>query len=189
MPPPSGFGPEQAARAAIDGLLSESGWLVQSRDEINLSAARGVAIREFKLAEGYGYADYLLFADGKAVGVLEAKPRGHTLGGVEPQVQDYASGLPPGLDAPVRPLPFLYLSTGSDTRFINLLDPDPRTRQLVENHIHRPETIAEWLSAAPLPQWAVEWVGGEALPESGSYGARPSSLRARLRAMPAVHRT
>ncbi len=180
--PPGGSGPEQAAREEIDRLLSEGGWIVQSRDEINLSAARGVAIREFKLAEGHGYADYLLFVDEKAVGVLEAKPQGHTLGGVEPQVQRYASGLPSGLEAPVLPLPFLYLSTGADTRFINLLDPDPRTRRLIQNHIHRPETIAEWLSAAPLPQWAAEWVAAE----GGAYGTKPSSLRARLRAMPAI---
>ena len=185
--PAGGAGPEQVAREEIDELLSESGWIVQSRDEINLSASRGVAIREFKLAEGYGYADYLLFVDEKAVGVLEAKPQGYTLGGVEPQVQRYASGLPAGLDAPVQPLPFLYLSTGSDTRFINLLDPNPRTRQLVLNHIHRPETIAEWLGAGPVAQWASQWVAAEALPQGGRYGAKPSSLRGRLRTLPPVH--
>ncbi len=36
-------------------------------------------MREFKLEKGHGFADYLLFVDGKAVGVLEAKPAGHTL--------------------------------------------------------------------------------------------------------------
>ena len=97
---------------------------------MNLSAGPGIAIREFRLTDG-GYADYLLFVQGAAVGVLEAKPGGHTLAGVEPQIQRYAPGLPDNLDAPVRPLPFLYLSTGPDTRFINLLDPDPRTRRLI----------------------------------------------------------
>jgi type I restriction enzyme R subunit len=43
---------------------------------MNLSATRGVAVREFPLAPGHGFADYLLFVDGKAVGVLEAKPQG-----------------------------------------------------------------------------------------------------------------
>jgi hypothetical protein len=36
---------------------------------------------------------------------------------------------------------------------MNLLDPDPRTRKLVQNHIHRPETLAEWLAEKPLSEW------------------------------------
>ena len=42
--------PEERARETIDQKLAESGWVVQSRDEINLSAALGVAIREFPMA-------------------------------------------------------------------------------------------------------------------------------------------
>ena len=64
--PPGGTGPEQVARGEIDELLAEAGWSVQSRDEINLSVGRGVAIREFKLSHEFGYADYLLFVDGHA---------------------------------------------------------------------------------------------------------------------------
>jgi len=79
-PPTSG--PEQKARAQIDAALVAAGWIVQDRDEMNLSAGRGVAVREFKLTTGHGFADYLLFVDGKAMGVLEAKPEGHTLSGV-----------------------------------------------------------------------------------------------------------
>lgn len=120
--------PEQRARERIDASLGEAGWILQNRDEMNLSAARGVAVREFKLAPGHGYVDYMLFVDGKAVGVLEAKPEGFTLSGVEIQAGKYSRGLPAGLDPPVEPLPFLYLSTGTDTRFTNLLDPDPRIR-------------------------------------------------------------
>ncbi len=96
---------------------------------MNLSAARGVAVREFKLAPGHGCVDYMLFVDGKAVGVLQAKPEGYTLSGVEIQAHKYSRGLPAGLGPPVEPLPFLYLSTGTDTMFINLLDPDPRSRR------------------------------------------------------------
>ena len=76
---PSPGAPEQKARAQIDAALIAAGWVVQDRDEMNLSAGHGVAVREFKLAAGHGFADYLLFVDGKAVGVLEAKPEGHTL--------------------------------------------------------------------------------------------------------------
>jgi type I restriction enzyme R subunit len=41
------FHPEDIARSAIDARLIVCGWLVQSRDEMNLSAGLGVAVREF----------------------------------------------------------------------------------------------------------------------------------------------
>jgi len=44
--------------------------------DLNLSAASGVAVREYPMARGYGFADYLLFVDGQAVGALEAKKAG-----------------------------------------------------------------------------------------------------------------
>lgn len=68
--------------------------------------------------------------NGKAVGVLEAKPAGYALTNVELQADKYATALPAGLNPPVHPLPFLYLSTGIETRFINGLDPDPKTRAI-----------------------------------------------------------
>jgi len=68
-----------------------------------------VAIREFPLP-GYGFADYLLYVDGKAVGVIEAKKEGVTLTGVETQSEKYTQGLPAGLPAGLprwgNPLPF-----------------------------------------------------------------------------------
>ena len=85
--------PEQRARRKIDSALTTAGWTVQSRDEINLDAGRGLAIREFMMEPGYGYADYLLFVDGQAVGALEAKKEGFGLTGVEPQVKSYSDGL------------------------------------------------------------------------------------------------
>jgi type I restriction enzyme, R subunit len=176
---PPASGPEQKARVKIDAALVEAGWIVQNRDELNLSAGRGVAVREFKLTHGHGYADYLLFVDGKAVGVLEAKPEGYTLSGVEIQAERYSTGLPAGLEPPVEPLPFLYLSTGTDTRFTNLLDPDPRSRRIFQ--VHQPATLAEWLSADTLDTW----VKGH-----GAFTAaddtKPATVRARLRAMPPI---
>jgi type I restriction enzyme R subunit len=180
--------PEQQARRDIDAALAEAGWVVQDRDQLNLSAGPGVAVREFKLASGHGFADYLLFVEKKAVGVVEAKPAGHTLTGVEPQAQKYATGLPPELTTPVRPLPFLYLSTGAVTRFTNGLDPTPKSRRVFQ--VHRPETLAEWLAADTLSDWVGGWSPGFQVAEQpargGQYGARPSSLRARLRELPAV---
>jgi len=75
--------PEEKARREIDRQLAQCGWLVQDYREINISAGPGVAVREFPLATGE--ADYLLYADAKAIGVIEAKPAGHTLKGVETQ--------------------------------------------------------------------------------------------------------
>ena len=180
-PPPPGSGPEAAARVLIDAAFAAAGWVVQDRSDLNLAASRGVAVREFKLKQGHGYADYLLFVDGKAVGVLEAKHAGHTLSGVEPQSSKYATGLPDGLNPPIQPLPFLYLSTGAITKFTSLLDPHPRSR--VVFHLHRPQTLAEWLAAPTLDAW---------VKESGAYTSaddtKPSTLRSRLRAMPELER-
>ncbi len=88
--------PEERARANIDSQLEECGWRVQNRSEINISAARGVAVREFSMP-GAGEADYLLYANGRAIGVVEAKPEGWTLKGVEPQSGGYMRGLPLGV--------------------------------------------------------------------------------------------
>ncbi len=156
-PPPPGSAPEAVARVLIDAAFAAAGWVVQDRADMNLAAARGVAVREFKLKQGHGYADYLLFVDGKAVGVLEAKHAGHTLSGVEPQSSKYAAGLPDGLNPPVQPLPFLYLSTGAITKFTSLLDPHPRSR--VVFHIHRPQTLADWLAAPTLDAWRATTLG------------------------------
>jgi type I restriction enzyme, R subunit len=181
--PPDTVKPEQRAREEIDRLLAEAGWVVQNRDQINLSAGRGVAIREYRMADGHGFADYLLYVDKQAVGALEAKPVGFTLAGVKPQVDKYSEGLPPNLPAPIRPLPFLYASTGVETNFVNLLDPEPRSRRVF--NFHRPETIAEWLQARNLPDWTHGWDGD--LPALDAVRAvLPSLLRARLRAMPPV---
>ena len=177
--------PEQQARQKIDVALAEAGWLIQDRGEMNLAAGLGVVVREFRMAPGHGFADYMLFVDGQAAGVLEAKPVEYTLSSVELQADKYATGLPAGLNPPVNPLPFLYVSTGVDTRFINGLDPDPKSRRISHlPHIHRPETLADWVKAETLDAWTkrLHLEGG------GVYTAadetRPSSLRGRIQTLP-----
>ena len=96
--------PEQKARKAIDEMLDLSGWEVQGLQSANIHAKRGVAIREFPLDQGHGFADYLLYVDGKATGVVEAKKVGSTLTGVEIQSDKYKTGLPESLPAWKRPL-------------------------------------------------------------------------------------
>jgi type I restriction enzyme R subunit len=153
--------PEKEARAAIDEALAATGWVVQDPSAANLNAGRGVAVREFPL-EG-GPADYLLFLDGRASGVIEAKPEGTTLTGVEAQTERYSQSIPGGIPRHRLPLPFLYQSTGVETRFTNGLDPEPRSRRTF--HFHRPEMLAAWLAQAP------------------------STLRNRLRQMPPLQET
>ena len=75
--------PEQEAREQIDEMLDASGWQVQTRQQMNRTAALGVAVCEFPLTTGE--VDYMLFAQGKPIGVVEAKPAGTPLSGVEPQ--------------------------------------------------------------------------------------------------------
>ena len=132
--------PEAKARINIDRLLEQAGWVVQDVPALNVHAARGVAGREFPLRSGHGFADYLLYVDGKAAGVVEAKPEGHTLTGVEAQLGKYGAGLPDNLPYYIRPLPFLYESTGVETRFTNGLDPQPRSRGVFS--FHTPEILA-----------------------------------------------
>ena len=91
--------PETVARIQIDALLSAAGWLVQDVQAAHILAGRGVALREFPLAAGHGFADYLLYIDGRAAGVIEAKKVGVTLTGVEIQSDRYSKGLPAGLPA------------------------------------------------------------------------------------------
>ena len=80
--------PEERARQQIDTLLPQSGCIVQDRSQIKLTAGAGIAIREARLETGE--ADYLLFAGGKAIATVEAKPKGYTLTGVEGQSGRYA---------------------------------------------------------------------------------------------------
>jgi type I restriction enzyme R subunit len=75
--------PEARARRRIDEMLVAAGWVVQDYKQIALGAAQGVAVREFPMASGHGRADYLLFIDRSAAGVIEAKKAGSTLTGVE----------------------------------------------------------------------------------------------------------
>jgi type I restriction enzyme, R subunit len=172
--------PEAKAREKIDALLEQAGWLVQDRDDMNITAASGIAVREFRLEKGHGYVDYLLFVDGDALGVVEAKPAGYSFTSVEAQAKKYVEGLPASLQAPRKPLPFAYISTGEETVFINELDPQPRSRAVF--FFHRPKTLREWLQADTLDVW-VKQSGGFF---TAADDTKPSTLRARLRAMPPV---
>ncbi len=140
--------PEDKARREIDDLLSYCGWIIQEREQSNLSAGRGVAIREVPLQKPHGTVDYLLFVDGKAIGTVEAKPHGTTLRGVELQSAKYVAGLPPELPRWRSPLPFAFESTGIETQFTNTLEPDACSRSVFA--FYRPESLVALVQTAPV---------------------------------------
>jgi type I restriction enzyme, R subunit len=179
--------PEQQARGNIDRLLEAAGWHVCDASAANIHAARGVAIREFPLP-GYGFADYLLYVDGKAAGVIEAKKEGVTLTGVETQSDKYTKGLPAALPRWGNPLPFSYQSTGVETRFTNGLDPVPRSRPVFA--FHQPKLLAEMLAAPQTTPSPLRGEGGgegeqpKVAEQQAQYAAQPATFLARLQAMP-----
>ena len=200
--------PEAKARVTIDALLASAGWHVCSIADANIHAAVGVAIREFPLNPGFGFADYLLYVNGKACGVIEAKKQGATLTGVELQSSRYAKGLPTTLPAWSRPLPVVWESIGVETHFTNGLDPEPRARNVFA--FFRPELLVQWLALLPptfsqgkgngvseppciflvrmrnMPKLVTEWGSGGALPASCSTVKRAGPNRRRSRS-PHVH--
>ena len=172
--------PEQKARIQIDNLLMSAGWAVQDAGSVNIHVGRGVAIREFGLKPGHGAADYLLYVDQKAAGVVEAKPAGHTLTGVETQSGKYSEGLPDALPAHRKPLPFLYETTGSETRFTNLQDPEPRSRGVFA--FHTPDALADLVGS----NTTVALTGPAGVAEPSAAYSVAQNLRQRLTEMPPV---
>jgi type I restriction enzyme R subunit len=133
--------PEQIARDEIDKMLIKAEWVVQSKNEVDLSANKGVAVREYHT--DIGPADYVLFVDKKPVGIIEAKRKeeGHRLLVAEDQSLGYAQAKLKYLNNDQ--LPFIYESTGTLTRFTDKRDPKPRSRTVFS--FHKPETIEKWL--------------------------------------------
>lgn len=135
--------PEQKARDNIDAQLKLAGWVIQSAKKIDFSAGPGIAVREYQT--DVGPADYVLFIDKKAVGVIEAKKEelGHKITEVEEQTEGYATAKLKWVSNS-QPLPFLYESTGVITRFTDVRDPKPPSREVFG--FHRPETFKEWIN-------------------------------------------
>jgi type I restriction enzyme, R subunit len=109
--------PEQLARDTIDAALLRSGWIIHDKSKINLSAALGLALREYQT--DVGPADYVLFVNKKPSDIIEAKreEEGHRLTMHEDQSGDYAKAKLKFCNN--ASLPFVYESTGQVTRFTN----------------------------------------------------------------------
>lgn len=135
--------PEAKAREQIDKKLQESGWVIQDIKTLNLTAALGVAVREFPTSTGP--VDYALFVDGVPVGVAEAKKdeKGEVLTGVEGQSGRYANSRFKWVNQEYR-IRFVYEATGKLVRFTDYADIKCRSREIFS--FHRPETLKRWLN-------------------------------------------
>jgi len=136
--------PEDKARhELINPALKVAGWIIQPFKSADVFVSKGVAVEYFPMGWGVGEADYVLFIEGEAVGIVEAKKEGETLVGKEPQSNRYAKGFPKDFRCVELPLPFVYESSGSETRFTNLWDPRPRSREVF--HFNTPEELESWV--------------------------------------------
>jgi type I restriction enzyme R subunit len=162
--------PEQIARDKIDNMLIQAGWLVQSKDKVNLSAGIGVALRETNTESGS--ADYILFVNSNAVGVIEAKAEdlGYKLLQVEEQSVRYSKdAIKIGPYVLESEKPFVYESTGTVTRFTDYRDPKPRGRNVF--WFHKPQTIAEWIKKGPSLRERLL-----SMPQLDPTGLRPAQI-------------
>ncbi len=135
--------PEERARLKIDEWFEEAGWEATDRDHYS-PASTAVAIREGLLADNLE-ADYFLFINGKAVGVLEAKRKevDISLAYVAEQAENYTRSVPDCYQAYSNPLPMVYLSNGESVLFKNQSAADAEYEEI--NRIHRPKEIARML--------------------------------------------
>ena len=83
---------EAKARKKMDKLLFKAGWIVPDFNKIDFSKGKGIAVRKSQLTTEA--TDYILRYNKKPIVVIETKPVGHTLGGVEYQSKKYREGLP-----------------------------------------------------------------------------------------------
>ncbi|MDW5612408.1 DEAD/DEAH box helicase family protein [Mycolicibacterium sp. D5.8-2] len=172
---------EARARKLIDAQLTQAGWAVQDKKDLNLFAAQGVAVREVVMKPGHGRVDYLLYVDTAVVGVIEAKPVGTALSGVEWQSAMYADGLPADVRIAAKTrdgrLPFVFEASGVETHFTNGFDPEPRARLIF--NVPRPETLARQLRDAETnpnyPTWRAKV---RKLPPLDNDALRPAQIEA-----------
>lgn len=135
--------PEEKARVKIDQMFVDAGWKVVDRDFYSPTIT-AAAIRE-GLLEGNREADYFLFINGKAVGVLEAKREEVDVASdiVCEQTIKYTRYVPECYQAYLRPLPFIYQSNGVTTLFRDCRVEDSDYEPM--NRIHTPKEMVKML--------------------------------------------
>ena len=123
--------PEEKARQKIDQWFAEAGWKVINREDYEPTCT-AVAIRE-GLLKGNLEADYFLFINGKAVGVLEAKRE--DIDALSDKVCEqavlYAKSVPHIYQAYQKPLPFIFTSNGKDLYFCDFREQEQGFKQII----------------------------------------------------------
>ncbi len=131
---------EDQARIHIDRMLTHAGWRVVTRAEYAPTMS-AVAVCE-GLLKGNKEADYLLFLEGKAIGVLEAKAERVPLSKrVEQQAEGYTQRVHDWCPAWQRALPFAFISNGRELHFCDLRKPSRQYSALAS--MHSPRKLAQ----------------------------------------------
>ena len=125
--------PEEKARVKIDKQLRNAGWDIVSRNEYLPNST--TAVKE-ALMVGNTESDYLLFVDGKAIAVVEAKREENPLGDeVKKQAEDYAVSPQSWYALWFENLiPLVYMANGNKIYFKNMLVPDSEYEELSQMH-------------------------------------------------------
>lgn len=152
--------PEELARVKIDKQLNNAGWDIISRNEYLPNST--VAVKE-ALMKGNTESDYLLFVDGKAIAVVEAKKESNKLDDEVAAQAEFYSANPQDwyalwMDGMI---PLVYLANGNKIYFKNMLIPD---------------SDYEELSAMHSPKKMLQIIG-----KSSVYGALPRIEKKGLR--------
>lgn len=123
--------PEEKARIKIDQWFADAGWKVVDREDYEPTCT-AVAIRE-GLLKGNLEADYFLFINGKAVGVLEAKRENIDAfsNKVCEQAALYARSVPNIYQTYRKPLPFIFTSNGKDIYFCDFREQNIYFKQIM----------------------------------------------------------
>ena len=135
-------------RDEIERLLGSAGWDVQDHEHFDPTASAGIAAHGYPL--GTGFADYLLFVEGRIAGIVEAGTAGLTTSAVcnklDERVAAIAAGSPQAADPPL----FQYGSSGAETQFRDARDVDARFRRVFASTGPRPFGPG-WMTTRPWP--------------------------------------
>lgn len=134
--------PEELARVKIDKQLNNAGWDIIARNEYLPNST--VAVKEALMKENTE-SDYLLFVDGKAIAVVEAKKEANNLGDEVAAQAEFYSANPQAWYAlwVDEMIPLVYLANGNKIYFKNMLVPDSDYEEL--SAMHSPKKMLQMI--------------------------------------------
>lgn len=133
----------QTRKQRIDPFLADAGWQIVGHDPMQPTATlTNHAVREFPTDNGP--TDYMLFVDGRPLGVVEAKKLTVGPQGVLPQAERYSSGASnSGFNFRGFRVPFLYSTNGEVIWFHDVRHPLTTSRKIAA--FHTPGSLRELL--------------------------------------------